>query len=406
MMDIDSWQARDILAVFERMNRRPGDTLPVRTLWHNLLRRDVMLTGLDWLANAGYVELNDTQTAVRLTEAGYRMITGEESKSRATPTPSSGRRCAIILTALGIETSAILRHLPEYQEQVVRATIFYNGAFENWDIAIAEIGPGNHAAAAISERAIQHFNPQVALFVGVAGGIRDVALGDVVVATKVYGYESGKDNAHGFKPRPDVLVTAHALEQRARAMRQRPAWKSRLPSQPSDGGPHIYVEPIAAGEKVVASTRGATAAFLNENYGDAVAVEIDSAIRSQAHFLAICLCSGIPVSQETETCSTETRFDVASVRRPEAKDLPLARLFGRQIGEANNTHALGERAVDCGFDEIGSEEGQSRAIGSTSIPLHRRNQAAFVSELPSAPLHSHPNASPFRSHRGLCQLFP
>lgn len=274
MKATESWQARDVLAVFEKMNRRPGDTLPVQTLWHALLRRDVVLTGLDWLATAGYVVLNDRQTAVTLTEAGYKVITGDELPAdRNTPQPA--RRCAIILTALEVETRAVLRHLPEYNEEVVRDTVFCTGQFNDWDIAVAEIGAGNHSAAAISERAIQHFNPQVAFFVGIAGGIKDVALGDVVVATKVYGYETGKDDESGFKVRPDVLVTAHALEQRARSIRLKPAWKRRIQRQVSGGEPRIYVEPIAAGEKVVSSTRGATAKFLQTHYSDAVAVEME-----------------------------------------------------------------------------------------------------------------------------------
>ncbi len=49
---------------------------------------------------------------------------------------------------------------------------------------------------------------------------------------------------------------------------------------------------------------------------------------------------------------------MALERRPEAKDSPLARPFGRQIGEASNAHAVWERAVDSGFDEVGSEEGK------------------------------------------------
>jgi nucleoside phosphorylase len=50
---------------------------------------------------------------------------------------------------------------------------------------MVEAGPGNAGAAAIAVRALEHYKPHVALFVGVAGGIKDVAIGDVVVATKV-----------------------------------------------------------------------------------------------------------------------------------------------------------------------------------------------------------------------------
>jgi len=71
----------------------------------------------------------------------------------------------------------------------------------------------------------------------------------------------------------------------------------------------------------------------------------------------MCLCGKIPDSRETETGSTETRFDVALVRR-EAKDSPLARPFGRQIGKAGHAHAVGKPAVDRGLDEIGGEEGE------------------------------------------------
>jgi len=72
-------------------------------------------------------------------------------------------------------------------------------------------------------------------------------------------------------------------------------------------------------------------------------------------FRGMCLCRKIPDSQESETGSTETRFDAALARR-EAKDPPLARPFGRQVGNACHAHAVGKPAVDRGRDEIGSEE--------------------------------------------------
>src|SRR5579863_8539044 len=113
-------------------------------------------------------------------------------------TAAKPRKVAVVLTALAVETKAVLRHLEGVHSKSVSATDFFVGTFQDWDMAVAEVGPGNPATAAIATRACDHFNPQIALFVGVAGGIKDVKLGDVVVATKAYGYESGRDAKEGF----------------------------------------------------------------------------------------------------------------------------------------------------------------------------------------------------------------
>lgn len=278
------WQAREVLAVFEKLDQRPGDNLSVHVLWHNILRGEAVATGVKWLVDAGYVSLNPEETVVTLTEPGYRVILGEEPEAgREEPSPpppqllsaKSPMQRAIMLTALEAETRAVLRHIPEWAEESVYGTVFYRGEFEGWDIAIAEVGAGNNQAAVIAERGIRHFEPRVALFVGIAGGIKDVKLGDVVVASKVYGYERGKEDKEGFKARGDSHPADHALEQRARAMRLKTDWKKRLDARFSNDGARIYVAPIAAGEKVVATTRGTIAALLREHYGDAVAIEME-----------------------------------------------------------------------------------------------------------------------------------
>jgi len=185
--------------------------------------------------------------------------------------------CAVILTALSVECSAVCAHLSDIQEEIhQRGTIYRLGKFDSskdvWDVAVVEIGPGNPRAAMEAERAIAHFNPDVILFVGVAGGIKGVALGDVVAATKVYGYESGKAE-QTFKPRPEIGLSAYNLEQRARVEGGKEDWLKRLPV--TERTPCVFVAPIAAGEKVIASTKSEIFQLLRSNYGDAVAVEME-----------------------------------------------------------------------------------------------------------------------------------
>lgn len=184
---------------------------------------------------------------------------------------------AVILTALPVEYLAVRAYLTNPQQKIhPQGTIYEQGQFtdngQTWNVGIVEIGAGDSGAALEAERAISYFNPSVVLFVGVAGGIKDVALGDVVASTKVYGYESGKAE-ETFKPRPEIALTDYCLEQRARVEARNGDWFKRISS--TEPVPRVFVSPIAAGEKVIASTKSDVYKFLRSNYGDAVAVEME-----------------------------------------------------------------------------------------------------------------------------------
>jgi nucleoside phosphorylase len=186
--------------------------------------------------------------------------------------------CAVILTALPVEYLAVRNHLFELKEEIhPKGTIYERGQFTDgqnvWEVGIVEIAPGNSGAAVEAERAIAHFNPDVIFFVGVAGGIKDVVIGDVVASTKIYGYESGKAE-NRFKPRPEIGLSSYDLEQRAKAESKKEDWLQRLPITPKVT-PRVFVAPIAAGEKVIASIKSEVFQFLRENYGDAIAIEME-----------------------------------------------------------------------------------------------------------------------------------
>ncbi|MBO3457637.1 5'-methylthioadenosine/S-adenosylhomocysteine nucleosidase [Aetokthonos hydrillicola Thurmond2011] len=188
--------------------------------------------------------------------------------------------CAVVLTAIPVEYKAVRTYLTNLQEEThPEGTIYERGNFsfngKSWEVGIVETGAGNTEAAVETKRAIDYFKPNIVLFVGVAGGIKDVSLGDVVAATKVYGYESGKV-VETFLPRPNVSNVSYRLEQIAKAEARKEDWLERIHGVNQTNTPHAYVGAIAAGDKVLASKDSEVYKILRSNYGDALAVEMES----------------------------------------------------------------------------------------------------------------------------------
>jgi nucleoside phosphorylase len=189
-------------------------------------------------------------------------------------------RKAVILTALRLEYMAVYAHLHNFREQVDSdGTIYEIGTFVaspyTWEVCIAEIGVGNERAALAAQSVINYFKPEVIFFVGVAGGLKgdEIALGDVVCATKVYGYEFGRDTEHGFKPRPEVGNSSYQMISRVQAEGRKDVWQKRVLNPAPDITPTVHIAPIAAGEKVVISDR--VYKFLRDVFSDAIAVEME-----------------------------------------------------------------------------------------------------------------------------------
>jgi nucleoside phosphorylase len=188
---------------------------------------------------------------------------------------------AVIVSALSVEYAAVRAHLEEVHEVWNQRGIAYEaGRFElsgdrAWTVWLVQLlEPGNESAALAAQEAIQHFQPRIVMFVGVAGGLKDVALGDVVVGTKVYGYGSGAAGPR-FLPRPDVGESNEKLLQNALAISRQQEWLQRIKELPAQLAPRVFIGPIAAGPAVIKSTRSTVYRFLRDAYGDALAVEME-----------------------------------------------------------------------------------------------------------------------------------
>ncbi|MEV8437468.1 5'-methylthioadenosine/S-adenosylhomocysteine nucleosidase [Actinosynnema sp. NPDC051121] len=186
----------------------------------------------------------------------------------------------VVLTALEVERAAVVRHLTGLRpHRHTAGTIFERGVLAGHsepEVVVALTGTGNGAAAIMTERAITEFRPSAVLFVGVAGGLREwLKLGDVVVATRVYGYHAMRSEDDGDHARPRAYETAHHLEQTARVLGRAGAWRSALPA--GQDPPELHFDPIASGEVVLNTRNSTTARHLSHHFNDAVAVETESA---------------------------------------------------------------------------------------------------------------------------------
>jgi adenosylhomocysteine nucleosidase len=195
----------------------------------------------------------------------------------------------VVLTALNLEYQAIRVSLTGVRRiDHPAGTLFEAGELPGGRgrIVLAVTGQGNAGAAVLTERAIAMFQPRALLFVGVAGALSDdLELGDVVVATKVYSYHGGKEGSDGFFPRPQCWEIPHQLDQLARHVHRTQPWVDRLPAGPSRSVPAVHFKPIAAGEIVLDARTASLGQELRRTYGDAVAIEMESAGVSQAaHF--------------------------------------------------------------------------------------------------------------------------
>jgi nucleoside phosphorylase len=201
----------------------------------------------------------------------------------------------VVITALADESSAVLKTLNGVERTVESTTALsaYHGSIAN-DVVNRQIQVvltqstqmGNVAAAQAVSRAIDVWNPQAVLLVGIAGGVKtkDISsLGDVVIADQIVAYEPGKIRDTGLENRWEVYRPSFPLLNAARMLAEDPHWKEVAIPRPDGSNHHrpkVHFGIVASGEKVITatdfvqelqSTWSKLAAVEMEGYGAALA---------------------------------------------------------------------------------------------------------------------------------------
>ncbi|MEL7354533.1 MAG: tetratricopeptide repeat protein, partial [Cyanobacteria bacterium J06560_5] len=185
--------------------------------------------------------------------------------------------CAVILTSHSDDYNIVRAHLSELREETLEQGGVYevgkfSGNVHEWTVAITEIDDSNASSATETERSIKKYNPDVIFLVSAAVGLKDVSLGDVVVASKVYNYQSGKEEEE-FLTRPDGLNTSYKLIQRAKAERKKTDWLARLSPVTISNNQNILISPIASGDKELSGQAVELLELIHTRYNGAIAIE-------------------------------------------------------------------------------------------------------------------------------------
>lgn len=183
----------------------------------------------------------------------------------------------VVLTALPVEYNSVRAHIEEPEELVHDdGTRVERGrlAGTDWMLAVAELGEGAVNSAALTTLIVSWLRPDAVFCVGVAIGLQDdVDIGDVVVGTKVYAVQGGRQTPEGLHARPAAWLGSHRLDQAARA-----ALRGLKDVQG-------HSKPIACADIALADSESAFAEHIKRNYNDAHALDLEGAGAAHAAHL-------------------------------------------------------------------------------------------------------------------------
>jgi nucleoside phosphorylase len=151
-------------------------------------------------------------------------------------------------------------------------------------VAVRALGKGPTQAILLARDLLEAYDPKSVILVGIAGGLRDARLGDVVVSNQLIDYEPGKVTVDGLETRPDVYRSSPELLDKVQKRRE-DDWATRITCARPDGKqaiPKLIIGDVLSGAKVFADS-GALEP-LTAHWSSARAVEMESSAVAAALF--------------------------------------------------------------------------------------------------------------------------
>jgi len=176
---------------------------------------------------------------------------------------------AIIFTALKLEYCAVRKHLQNLEKVSKNNKNYEIGTFntddKEWEVLICKTDVGNSEAAHITTSAIEAFYPDIAIFSGIGGSLKDAKIKDVVIATQVFNYESAKVTESESLARPKGIQISPDIGQIVEDI------ELFFPSDDFS----IFRGPIVSGEKVLAAKNIEEVNFIRTHYNNALALDME-----------------------------------------------------------------------------------------------------------------------------------
>jgi nucleoside phosphorylase len=234
---------------------------------------------MERLATAGVVKSDSEGNAIIRCKIYERYLARAEALLDNEPTPSregvsgslensfdessqQGARVRVnvaIVTALPIELDAFLALSDDWEERRIsiqpQRTYFMRRTTGGQTVvAVRALAAGPMSAVNLVRDLLAVWQPDNLLLIGIAGGIRGVNLGDVVVSSQLINYEPGKLVGGRLEPRPQVYRSAPELAEKVLTIgRFRRLEKISVPRP--DGraeSSRVVIGDVLSGSKVIA----------------------------------------------------------------------------------------------------------------------------------------------------------